>query len=243
MRAHTGLLGFLAFVALGGASPGDPTVTYRRAIAVYAREMRGVVVYHRHVEFDMRIGPTTRQDRNDAEIILVDGLYERLRFDTMFRSGKPLSAKDISGEERDANEELRLGQGFFKEPYDPHYADDYRIGAARCDGCVTGVTAVSFESDTHDAQHGAGTLQIDAAGHVLNETYSPYVFHDHVQSGTIVESADEVLPGLWAVSRISERYKGRVAMISGSAVLETARDRYRRFSRLDEAIEAIGATK
>jgi hypothetical protein len=243
MRAHTGLLGILALVAFTGFAPVDAGAAYRRAVAVFGREMRGVIVYHRHVDFDMRIGPTTRQDRNDAEIIVVDGLYERLRFVAMARSGKPLSAKDMAGEERDANEELRLGHGFFKEPYDPRYAEEYRVTAGKCDGCAGGVAAVAFESDTRDAQHGFGTMQIDGAGHVLTETYTPYVLHEHANTASIVETSDEAIPGLWAVNHTEERYKGRVAMIPGSAVLQTVRDRYRRFARLDEAIEAVTAAK
>jgi len=243
MRGFTGLLGILAVLAFSGSVSADAVAAYRHAVAVYGREMRGVVVYHRHVDFDMRIGPTTRQDRNDAQIIVVDGLYERLRFLAMSRSGKPLSAKDVAGEERDANEELRLGHGFFKEPYDPRYAEDYRIAAARCDACVAGVAAVAFESDTRDAQHGFGSMQIDGAGHVLSETYTPYVLHEHANWASIVETSGEALPGLWTVGHVDERYKGRVAMIPGSAALQTVRDHYRRFVRLDEAIEAVSAAK
>jgi len=233
----------LAFAVLLGAAPGDAVAAYHRAIAVYGREMRGVIVYRRHVEFEMHIGPTSRQDRNDAEIIVVDGLYERLRFVAMFRSGRPLPAPAIAGEERDANDELRLGRGFFKEPYDAHYADDYHISGVKCDQCAAGESAVAFESDVHDAQHGAGMLIVDAAGHVTSETYTPYVLHEHATSGTIVETSEEAMSGLWAVSHIDERYKGRVAMITGSAVLQTTRDHYRRFTRLDEAIEAVGVSK
>jgi len=202
-----------------------------------------VVAYHRHVDFELRLGPTTRQDRNEAEIIVVDGLYERLRFVSMVRWGRSVSPSAMAAEERNANDDIRLGRGFFKEPYDPHYSEDYRVGAGKCDACAPGVTAITFESDLHDAQHGAGTLLIDGAGHVVGENYTPYVLHDHASAATIVETFEEAIPGLWAVGRVEGRYKGRVAMIAGSAVLQTVRDLYRRFARLDEAVEAVGSSK
>lgn len=236
MRARA-LFCLLTILTLFGthvsAAPGIPAIV---ALASQndAQATAGVIVHERHMTVTAVAGPAHFSEANDALLLLSDGAYRHIHFTHMMENGKVLASDQVSKKESEYNREFERGSGFFKQPFDRHYLTDYTYTVLPTCECPSGQVAVRFTSGLHDEQHGAGQMHIDAgSGRVIDVAYTPFVFPDHANSGTVTETFGEPLPGLWTIVRIDKTYSGRVLFVSGHGVASETLDGFHRFTDAD----------
>ena len=232
------LLGTGAFAA-GAEPPGVPEVV-QRAEAVFTASMRGVVGLQRHFTTVVNAGIARHSEESESGMLFKDGVFVTAKYYRIVDDNKPFSAKQIVDRDAQTNQGWVTGKIYFKEPYDPRYTGDYKFAElAECD-CGVGMVAVTFSSDVHDAQHGAGTMWIQSAtGRVTKLTYTPYILPPHATSGTVTETSGEAMPNMWIVLRIDEVYQGREFLLRGSATFVGTFDHFERFSTLAEGVAAV----
>lgn len=227
----------------GSAAPGIPDVV-RRASEAYAQSVAGTVGMQRHFKTVIAGGPVHHTEESDSAIIFSDGVFVDAAYYRIVDDGRPLSANDVNKRTTQTVNDWRAGKVFFKEPYDPHFMNDYQFRELPvCSGCPAKAVAVHFESAIRDMQHGSGTMTIDATGHVLTVTYAPNALPPHATAGEITEVTGEPIVGLWYVTRIEQKYQGRYAIFHGYGTFSGSFDHFRRFPNASTAEAALRDTK
>ena len=208
----------------------DVPPVVQRVVQRNAAGVRGVIVHDRHTTIDVHAGPVHFTQTNDAVLFMIDGTDRRVRFVEVMQNGRAETVQQREKMGDDVTEQLLHGKGFFKEPYDPHYALDYTYSIDSACVCPSGEIEIQFTSALHDDQHGSGEMRINAAtDRVRTETYTPFVFPPHADGGTIIETLGEPLPGLWTIVRIDRYYTGHAFLVTGHGVVTETLDRFRRF--------------
>jgi hypothetical protein len=227
----------------GPAAAGRPVPdAVERAAAAYADGLRGVVAMDRHFSTVVRAGFIQHTEGSESGFVMNDGAYARIRYYGIADDGKPFPAEKVAQRDAQTNADWKAGKIFFKEPYDRRFIADYAFSPEQaCAACAAGSVAVDFSSAMHDAQHGQGTMWIDAAAHVEKLTYVPYVLPPHATSGNVTETSSEALPGVWYVTRIDETYQGRAFLVTGTGTFTGTFDNFRRYATVDEGIAALDA--
>lgn len=168
------------------------------------------------------------------------GAYVRLKYYRVVRDGQSFSKKQVADRDAEANQGWSAGKIFFKEPYDRRFLTDYRFESAPCQGCSGSEVAIRFGSDVHDAQHGNGTMRIDMpSGRVQALTYTPNVLPPHATSGTVTETGSQAAPDVWYVTRIEQKYDGRLFLLSGAVTVISTFDHFQRFATVAQGEAAL----
>jgi hypothetical protein len=212
-----------------------------RAATVYSAETRGVVGLQRHFTTVVRAGPIRHTEHSDSGFLMNDGSYTRIKYYQIADDGRPFTADQIGARDSQTNHDWSAGKIFFKEPYDPRFLGDYQFEVLDpCPTCTPDTAVVNFTSDIHDAQHGSGTMWIDAAtAHVIKVKFTPNQLPPHATSGTVTETTSEVWPGVWYVTEIQAAYKGRLFLLTGSATFTATFDHFHRFERVSVGNDAL----
>lgn len=238
----TALVGLIAYAARADElSPTHPIPDIvQRVATVYQAEVRGVVGMQRHFTTVIHAGPVHHTEHSDSGFLMRDGTFTRIKYYQIADDGQPFTAEQTAIRESQTNRDWSEGKIFFKEPYDERFLGDYQYEvAATCPECSEGAVAVNFKSDVKDSQHGSGTMWVDGAGHVTKVVFSPNQMPPHANSGTVTETASEVMPGVWYVTQIQATYKGRLLLLTGSATFTATFDHFHRFERVGDADAAL----
>jgi len=212
----------------------------QRAATVYEAEVSGVVGMQRHFTTVIHAGPIHHTEHSDSGFLMRDGTYTKIKYYQIADDGQPFTAEQTAIRESQTNRDWSEGKIFFKEPYDARFLGDYQFDvAATCAECAEGIAAVNFTSDIRDNQHGSGTMWIDEAGHVTKVVFTPNQMPPHANSGTVTETASEVMPGTWYVTQIEATYKGRLLLLTGGATFTATFDHFQRFERVGDADQAL----
>ena len=224
------------------ATPGAVPPAVRKAADLWERSTHGVIAFDRTVDFTLRAGPVKYHEHNDATLVLVDGVFAKIKVATMTRDGHDLGDDARLKFQTKTEKDWAAGKGFLRPPYDPRYLQEYSYDkvAPAPDG-PAGTMVVSFSSPLHDEEHGTGDMTIDPAGHVLRLTYTPNVMPSHATSATTTQYSEEVLPGVWLVTRVEGQFSGRIMAFGGNATLDEVESHFRRFSSMVAATAAIGS--
>ncbi len=241
---HAACAVLLAFAAAGAtispthAGSGIPDIV-RHAASFNSTSLSGIIVEQRHVALQAAAGPMHYAEENDAIVLIQDGQYKHVRYLRMDKNGATASNEEVAQRERQNNDDLARGKGFFKQPYDARYLGDYSYTETQC-ACATHARSIQFRSIVRDDQHGDGTMTIDpATGRVLSLTYTPDVMPPHASSGTVTETFGEAVPGVWTIISIDHSYTGRVAFFHGSGTLAERHDHFQRFDNRVAAMEFL----
>lgn len=217
-----------------------PPEIVQRVIAAYEANVRGVIGMQRHFSTLIDAGIAKHTEVSDSAILFKDGMFEDLRYYRVVEDGKEFTSSGLSERDKQASEGWSSGKVFFKEPYDRRFAPDYTFASTTCVDCAPGTVAVKFESETHDAQHGAGTMWIETANErVVKLTYAPYALPPHATSGSITETGGQALANLWYVVKIDETYQGHMLLLHGTGSFTGVFDHFARFGSLSEGTRAI----
>ncbi len=212
----------------------------QRAATVYQAEVRGVVGMQRHFTTLIHAGPVHHTERSDSGFLMRDGVFTRIKYYSIADDGQPFTAEQTSIRESQTNRDWSEGKIFFKEPYDERFLGDYQYDVtASCSDCSEGTVAGTFKSEMKDNQHGSGTVWINSAAHVTKVEFSPNQLPPHANSGTVTETATEVMPGIWYVTQIQATYKGRLLLLTGGATFTATFDHFHRFDRVGDANAAL----
>jgi len=212
-----------------------------RTAAAYAAEVRGIVGMQRHFITRIKGGPISHTEESDSGFLMHDGSFVRIKYCRVTDDGRAFDAGQLERRDSQTNRDWADGRIFFKEPYDPRYMADYDFEPPQaCAGCAAGTVAVNFSSGIRDAQHGSGTMWIDAVNaRVARLTYVPNALPPHATSGSVTEFDGPGLPDLWYVTRIESAYRGHIFILTGSGTFIGTFDHFRRFSALTEAEAAL----
>jgi hypothetical protein len=212
----------------------------QRAATVYDGEVHGIVGMQRHFTIVIHAGPIHHTEHSDSGFVMHDGIYSKIKYYQISDDGRAFTPDEIGARDDQTNRDWGAGKIFFKEPYDPRFIGDYRFEVGPCSNCSLGTSIVSFTSDIHDNQHGAGTLWIDnITAHVVKVTFTPNKLPPHATSGTVTETCTEVMPGFWYVTETEAAYKGRILLLTGSATFTATFDHFRRFDTVSVANDAL----
>lgn len=241
--AHLGLpFGFsLALLCGAQADEGSkPPEIVQRVIATYEANLHGVIGMQRHFSTVIDAGIAKHTEVSDSAILFKDGVFKELHYYRVVEDGKQFSAAQLSDREKQASRGWSTGKVFFKEPYDRRFAGDYTFTETACADCAPDTTAITFASEKHDAQHGAGTMWIETpSDRVVKLTYAPYVLPPHATAGTITETSGQALPNLWYVVKIDESYQGHMFLLHGSGSFTGLFDHFARFGSVAEGVSAV----
>lgn len=239
-----------AFLACATASAAVPPAragsevpdVVQRAAALNAASMSGALVEERHVDLNVSAGPAHYSERNDAMILVEDGVFKEVRYLHIVRNGESLSAGEVAQRESQNNDDLDHGKMFFKQPFDARYFHDYTYTDTSC-ACGPRAQEIAFHSDIPDDQHGNGTMIIDpSTGRVMNLTYTPNVLPQHASAATTVETFGDAAPGVWTIVSIDRSYSGHVAFIHGSGTMTERLDHFQRFVNPIAAMQYLQRT-
>ncbi|MEO6991863.1 MAG: hypothetical protein ABI346_02885, partial [Candidatus Baltobacteraceae bacterium] len=198
-----GVAGANAGAAQAPAVAVPPIVA--RAVLAYAASVKGTIGMERHFSTDVSAGPVRHREESDSGYLMRDGAFAKIAYYRIVRDHSTFERAALDKRNAQTNQDWSNGKVFFKEPYDPRFTADYRFGSpSACATCAAGTMAVPFTSQVHDAQHGDGTIWIDASARVVKLTYSPKVLPPHASSGTVTETSGQATPDLWYVTRIDE---------------------------------------
>ena len=186
----------------------------------------------RHFATEIQGGPFRHREQSDSGFLMVDGHYLKIAYYRIARDGKEFSPADLESRNQQTNQDWAAGKIYFKEPYDSRYLNEYTFALQDpCSSCDDGMVAVNFSSAIHDAQHGSGTMWIDAAtAHVERLMYTPNELPSHASTGTVTETSGQVLPGLWYVTRIDEHFEGHAFLFRGTGTFTATFDHFQRFA-------------
>jgi hypothetical protein len=213
-----------------------------RASTAFDTTLHGVVGMQRHFSTEVHVGPVTHDEESDSGLLMQDGHFVKIAYFRIVRDGHAFSPSQIQKRDDETNQAWAAGKVFFKEPYDDRYVGDYSFGPPQtsCSGCPPGTEAINFTSTIHDAQHGSGTMYVDASnGVVVKLSYTPYVLPSHASSGTVTETGGWGLPDLWYAVRINGTYAGQMFLISGTGTFNGVFDNFRRFASLSAGEAAL----
>lgn len=213
-----------------------------RASTAFDTTLHGVVGMQRHFSTEVHVGPVTHDEESDSGLLMQDGRFVEIAYFRIVRDGKPFSASQIQKRDDETNQAWAAGKVFFKEPYDDRYVGDYSFEPPQtsCSGCPPGTEAIKFSSTMHDAQHGSGTMYVDASNAaVVKLSYTPYVLPSHASSGSVTETGGWGLPDLWYAVRIDGTYAGQMFLISGTGTFNGTFDNFRRFASLSAGEAAL----
>lgn len=227
-------LAALALIPLTASAQGTVPSVVRKAAAQNESSLGGTVVNERHIAIHVNAGPAHYDEQNDALVVMKDGAFERLRYTRVVRNGRTFESGDLAQRNDEINSDFARGTGFFKQPYDRRYFDDYVYGDQLACRCTANESQITFRSVVRDDQHGDGTMRIDnATGRVVEVVYTPNVLPNHANSATTTESFGEAAPGIWTIVRIERTYGGRVAFVRGSGRVVETLDHFRHFPSID----------
>jgi hypothetical protein len=213
-----------------------------RASTTFDTTLHGVVGMQRHFSTEVRVGSITHQEESDSGLLMQDGRFVEIAYFRIVRDGRPFSPSQIQQRDDQTNQAWSAGKVFFKEPYDARYIGDYSFEPPQtsCSGCPPGTEAINFSSTIHDAQHGSGTMYVDASNGVVTKlSYTPYVLPSHASSGTVTETGGWGLPDLWYAVHINGTYAGHMFLISGTGTFNGVFDNFRRFASLSAGEAAL----
>jgi hypothetical protein len=213
-----------------------------RASSTFDTTLHGVVGMQRHFSTEVKVGSITHQEESDSGLLMQDGRFVEIAYFRIVRDGRPFSSSQIQQRDDQTNQAWSAGKVFFKEPYDARYIGDYSFEPPQtsCSGCPPGTEAIDFSSTIHDAQHGSGTMYVDASnGVVAKLSYTPYVLPSHASSGTVTETGGWGLPDLWYAVHINGTYAGHMFLISGTGTFNGVFDNFRRFASLSAGEAAL----
>jgi hypothetical protein len=228
----------LSTAAAQGQASADDLV--RRAVAAYESSVHGIIAMRRHFTTSINAGIVKHSEESESALLLRDGAFVTAKYYRITQDGKPFGPRQIEDRDKETNQKWSAGQVFFKEPYDPRFTADYKFSFATCADCHAGTEAIAFSSATRDAQHGAGTMVMDAAtGHVETLTYVPYALPPHATSGRVTETSGHALPDLWYVTHIEETYDGRAFVLKGTGTFNGTFDEFQRYRTVEEGEVAV----
>jgi hypothetical protein len=222
-----------------GAAPEPPEIV-ARAAAVYTTSLQGVIGMDRHFSTLIHGGPVRHSETSESAYLMSDGAYAAIKYYAISDDGKAFDRGKIGGRESQTNKDWKAGKIFFKEPYDRRFLADYTYSEqSPCTTCASGETAVEFSSAIRDAQHGKGTMWLDAQAHVVKLTYFPNLMPPHASTGSVTETSSEVLPGIWYVTRIDQTYSGHALFISGTGTFTGTFDNFHHYSSVADGVAAM----
>lgn len=222
--------------------PGNAQALVALAESYYTAGVRGIIGFQRHFTTVIDAHVVRHTEQSDSGFLMKDGAFVKIKYYRVADDGKPWDRAKLDGRDAQTNSDWAAGKIFFKEPYDRRFSVDYRFSdsSAACTLCPAGAAAVSFASDLHDAQHGAGTMWIERkTGRVLELTYTPYALPPHATSGTVTEISGQAMPELWTVVKIDEEYRGHAFVMTGTATFTATFDHFVRFDSLEAGQVAL----
>lgn len=233
----------LALPARGADSspPQDDAIAdLTTAVRTLASERAGFTGFHSHVSAQQR-APGHDASLDVQSAFLRDGgqtvavkIYSRIA------NGAPASGADLAKAQSDAEKDL--SNDAYALPLREERLAEYRLQSTACDRCAPGTEAIAFTSLKRDANHGDGTLVIDTVTHHFERVdFVPAALPTHVDSATVTIAFGRVLPDLWDVVEMHERYKGHFLFISGGADITTTQSAYRRFATRDQGLTALAS--
>ena len=225
---------------LPATSQGAIPAIVTKAAAQNDASMAGTVVNERHISIAVAAGPIHYSEDNDALVVVKDGAFAHLRYVRVVENGKTFSTQQLSTRDDETNRDLERGAGFFKQPYDHRYLQDYVYGAQLACKCTSDESEITFRSVIRDDQHGDGTMRIDnSTGRIVELTYAPNVLPNRASSGTTTETFGEVIPGVWTIVRIDRTYGGRVAFVKGNGHVAETLDHFRHFDNVESGLAFV----
>lgn len=235
-----GALAALALMPLAAPSQGAVPAVVAKAASVNEVSLAGTVVHHREITIDVSAGPAHYAEKNEALVVLKDGAFTHLRYLNVVRNGKSLSPDELASRNDEINASFEHGSGFFHQPYDRRYFQEYVYGAQVACRCTADESQIPFHSTVRDEEHGDGTMRIDnASGRVIEVIYTPNQFPHHASAGTTTETFGEPLPGMWTIVRIDRTYSGRIAFVKGGGHVTETLDRFRQFNTVNAGLAFV----
>ncbi|MBC5824169.1 MAG: hypothetical protein GIX02_04935 [Candidatus Eremiobacteraeota bacterium] len=233
--------GLVAGAPCARASTSDIPAVVEKAARTFSKETAGIVGFQRHFQTEIHGGPINHSEVSDSDFLMTDGAFTKIKYTRIVEDAKVYGSSQLAGRDADANGKWKQGRVFFKEPYDARYLADYSYAeSGNCDGCPADAVSIRFTSRLNDDQHGDGTMMIDrSSGHVASLTYTPKVLPQHATSATITETGGQALPGMWYVTHIDQRFRGRAFLVSGRATFTANFDHFRRFDSSKAASAAL----
>lgn len=222
--------------------PATAQALVAQAEGFYTAQVRGIIGFQRHFSTLVDAHIVRHTERSDSGFLMKDGVFVKIKYYRVADDDKAFDRSKLDGRDSQTNTDWAAGKIFFKEPYDRRFTADYRFAdsSAPCAACPAGTTAVSFASDVHDAQHGAGTMWIEKkSGRVIELTYAAYALPQHATSGSVSESGSQAMPDSWLVTRIVEQYRGHAFVMTGTATFTGTFDHFARFETLEAAETAL----
>jgi hypothetical protein len=104
----------------------------------------------------------------------------------------------------------------FEAPWDPRYAQQYRIS-------LRSRRTIAFQAIDTSYGHGNRSFTINRDDDVTSYTYEPTVLPQHATSGRVTGERSAVLPGYWAMTQEHQTYGGHYAIFSGNATVSFSR--------------------
>lgn len=223
----------------GSAADAVPSIVVQ-ASRTYAAAVKGTLGMQRHFTTVVVGGPVRHTEESDSGYLARDGVFVKIAYSRIVRDGKTFDRTALDKRNAQTNTDWSNGKVFFKEPYDPRFMADYTFESpAACAACAAGTLAVHFSSAVADAQHGDGTMWIDADAHVVKLTYAPNALPPHAASGTVTETGGPALADAWYVTKIDEAYGGRVLFVKGTGTFVGTFDHFKRFASAAEGLKAL----
>ena len=231
------VLGVQAAVPREGAVPA----LVMRAASANATSVRGVVGMSRHFSTVLHSGPIHHTEESDSGQLMQNGAFVKIAYHRIVDDGRAFTKAQIAQRDAQTNQDWALGKIFFKEPYDRRFIAEYTYDQPKaCTACPPGTLAVNFASSIRDAQHGSGTMWIEATtARVVRLTYVPNVLPPHATFGTVTEFGGNAMSGTWYVVRIEGTYLGRAFMFKGTGTFTGVFDHFRRFSTVAGGMAAL----
>jgi hypothetical protein len=202
-----------------------------QAASVALHDRQGVIGYRIHQTSAIDGGPFHQHD-DVLMVVVADGPnIVKVRVLHFTENGAELSDKRKTQLAND----LLAGQakGGFAVPFDSRHFPEYTYS-------VSG-PIVSFKAIVRNADHGDGTFQVDAGGHVVRMVYKPDTLPKYANWGSVTVDRAEVVPGFWATTRSDSRYRGGLGFIRGGGSFVADMDGYRRFASLAAAEAALAS--
>ena len=199
----------------------DAFEAVRQAVAALALQRHGTIAYVERYEYHEH-GPA--HDRRVEKLSLLVRV-----------NGKLVGIRAQGGKHAETRDEADP----YVLPLDPETLPEYRFAPAACDDCATGTIAVAFTSLQRDADHADGVMVVDAkASRIERLSFHPAVLPHDADSGTIEMRFGQVLPDLWDVVSVDERYTGHVLFMRGWAEIHRTDASYRRYAGAADALSA-----
>ncbi|MGB8908794.1 MAG: hypothetical protein WCC84_08605 [Candidatus Cybelea sp.] len=198
----------------------------------YQQTSRGVVAFRMHRTLDVHGALKSRHEDIFMQGIYQDGATVKVRVNSYTIDGRAADASDVSSLE-ESWEHPKPGD-VFAAPFDASHFDAYEYQQS-------GPSTIDFTSSVHDAGHGRGSFTYNAQNDVVAVAYQPNALPPHASSGQITDVRSEVLPGYWAITQETQRYKGNYGPFPAAGTLQVEFSNFRRFPDLQSALRALNS--